>query len=393
MDTSQVRDFEPCKDCCACFVPIRCIIDQHEVEIIPATARSSTSNEYSARGGPSVDSTSRTAYGSTSYRHHQYQQLSQRAAAAGGVSSPSGLFFGGHHGSTALSQADEPVSYRSATPSDLFIDGTSKQDSWDSKAPRVPLINLRKVQHHQATLPWSPCDSERLNVTQKTHEAMEEGGLSSRLPDDADGPLSSTLFGPSQLEAMYCGQKTSSDISSVSSNDVELMVWDQPDSESSRRCIPSPVIAFSSLQGNEAGSTSTSVATTSETDEASRVELFCFGHTGLPFSAFQSPRQPRPGSSLSVHFGSALGGKAASIKDHIYTNHVGAPFTNGFEVDKDPSITGPSNVLEECALTNKGIETTNHQEWTFSAGATECFEAFDAAINPLQHERSNEGRR
>ncbi|OEH78910.1 hypothetical protein cyc_04745 [Cyclospora cayetanensis] len=322
MDTSQVRDFEPCKDCCACFVPIRCIIDQHEVEIIPATARSSTSNEYSARGGPSVDSTSRTAYGSTSYRHHQYQQLSQRAAAAGGVSSPSGLFFGGHHGSTALSQADEPVSYRSATPSDLFIDGTSKQDSWDSKAPRVPLINLRKVQHHQATLPWSPCDSERLNVTQKTHEAMEEGGLSSRLPDDADGPLSSTLFGPSQLEAMYCGQKTSSDISSVSSNDVELMVWDQPDSESSRRCIPSPVIAFSSLQGNEAGSTSTSVATT-----------------------------------------------------------------------KDPSITGPSNVLEECALTNKGIETTNHQEWTFSAGATECFEAFDAAINPLQHERSNEGRR
>lgn len=144
--------------CFDCLVPVRCIIDQHEVEIIPASARSTNSNEYSARGGSGADSASRAAYGSSSYRQQQLQQLSQRAAAVdltprqgrGGLFAPS-----------MQPPEQQPASYRSAAAaSDIFCQ--SRQGSWDTKAPRVPLINLRKMQEHGATLPPSPADSERL---------------------------------------------------------------------------------------------------------------------------------------------------------------------------------------------------------------------------------------
>ncbi|KAL8275418.1 hypothetical protein Esti_000630 [Eimeria stiedai] len=159
MDTRMRPTESPCRKCCNCLVPVRCIIDQHEVEIIPASARSCMSNDYSVRGGSSFDSTSRTAYGSGSYRQYQHQQLSERAA---GVDSSRGvsLFYPPNQGPTSVRGAPEIASYRSAGASDLF-NGGSQQSSWDTKAPRVPLINLRKIQHHCATVPASPVDDSR----------------------------------------------------------------------------------------------------------------------------------------------------------------------------------------------------------------------------------------
>ncbi|KAL8443645.1 hypothetical protein Emed_006663 [Eimeria media] len=150
----------PCRKCCSCLVPVRCIIDQHEVEIIPASARSCTSNDYSVRGGSSFDSTSRTAYGSGSYRQYQHQQLSERAARVD-MGRGGDLFNPSNQGPASVrGGAAELASYRSAGASDLF-NGGSRQSSWDTKAPRVPLINLRKIQHHGATLPVSPADEAR----------------------------------------------------------------------------------------------------------------------------------------------------------------------------------------------------------------------------------------
>lgn len=140
--------------CFDCLVPVRCIIDQHEVEIIPASARSTTSNEYSARGALS------SGYNSSSYRQQQLHQLSQRAAAVD-LSPRQGNLF-----SSSINppeqQQQQPASYRSAAAaSDIFTQ--SRQASWDTKAPRVPLINLRKMQEHGAALSSSsPPDSERL---------------------------------------------------------------------------------------------------------------------------------------------------------------------------------------------------------------------------------------
>ncbi|KAL8437947.1 hypothetical protein ACSSS7_000597 [Eimeria intestinalis] len=170
MDTRMGPAESPCRKCCNCLVPVRCIIDQHEVEIIPASARSCTSNDYSVQGGSSFDSTSRTAYGSGSYRQYQHQQLSERAAR---VDSSRGLdlLYPSNQGPASVRGAPEMASYRSAGASDLFSGG-SRQSSWDTKAPRVPLINLRKVQHHCATFPdFLPDESRAVEwQSQKLHQ-------------------------------------------------------------------------------------------------------------------------------------------------------------------------------------------------------------------------------
>lgn len=211
MDSARAGTGNLYGSCCDCLVPVRCVIDQHEVEIIPASARSNTSNDYTNRGGSSLDSTSRTAYGNSSYRHQQYQQLSQRAAAARSSTTP-GLFFPPHQGSSSLGQAHEASSYRSAAPSELFSDN-SRQVSWDSKAPRVPLINLRKIQHHEATLPGSPLDSERFAAAQQVGVPNEKGGDRCFFLDysEAEG-LESVPCKPPQRETLIWEQETPSEV-------------------------------------------------------------------------------------------------------------------------------------------------------------------------------------
>ncbi|KAL8450292.1 hypothetical protein Emag_003315 [Eimeria magna] len=193
MDARMRPTESPCRKCCNCLVPVRCIIDQHEVEIIPASARSCTSNDYSVRGGSSFDSTSRTAYGSGSYRQCQHQQLSERVArldSGRGVD----LFYSANQGPSSVRGAPELASYRSAGASDLFSGG-SRQSSWDTKAPRVPLINLRKIQHHCASLPASPAGDSRAAEWQshKLHQVlvshMANTRRTVRASQDEDGLL------------------------------------------------------------------------------------------------------------------------------------------------------------------------------------------------------------
>lgn len=213
MDSGRSGTGGPCSNCCECLVPVRCVIDQHEVEIIPASARSSTSNEFTARGGSSLDSTSRTAYGNSSYRMQQRQQLSQRAAALG--STRNALFY---QGNSFLQQARDDISYRSAAPADIFSEA-SNQVSWDSKAPRVPLINLRKIQHHGSSLPSSPLDSERLSAVQESNypRKKERGSRGEAGCFDYDETLSDhsdaldVLSGPQQDSECRSESHTSSD--------------------------------------------------------------------------------------------------------------------------------------------------------------------------------------
>ncbi|CDI81362.1 hypothetical protein, conserved [Eimeria acervulina] len=178
-----------CSQCCECLTPVRCVVDQHEVEIIPSSARSSSScsssrsnNGYSGRGAiSSPDSTVRTARFSSSssclrqQRHSDGVATAAAAAAAPaaaaatttarGVIRPAALLLGAPLSSAAPlgPPGGAPLTNRSAATSEIYTEISSRQISADAAAPKVPLINLQQMQNHRAAAPESPISSsERL---------------------------------------------------------------------------------------------------------------------------------------------------------------------------------------------------------------------------------------
>lgn len=142
----------PCGNCCECFRPVRCVIDQHEVEIVPASDHTGSSSSCFTS---SRCSTSRSGFGSNTYRHMQMQQLSQRAALANGTECRN----------TSLQEIHEQVSqellysqrshqalssFRSASSIEIFAGSPS---AVDVSVPKVPPINLRSIQGHSAPPP------------------------------------------------------------------------------------------------------------------------------------------------------------------------------------------------------------------------------------------------
>lgn len=342
MDSGRSGSPGTCSCCCDCLVPVRCVIDQHEVEIIPASARTSTSNEYTTRGGSSLDSTSRTAYGSSSYRNQQHQQLSQRAAAV--VSSrTSGLFYSAHRDLSSLGQAQEAVSYRSAAPSELF--GDSLQVSWDSKAPRVPLINLRKIQQHGSNLPCSPVDSERLAaVSQPDGFIRKEGGKC------ASGHLAindgrTVALDPPRSETVIWEQQTPSEVLSDPHQDTEVVSL--ASSNSASLCEPSESLGITSVEKEE-GSDICSRNISSSGDSRKLEAAVQEGDTALDIHYFalvaaKRLARFRPWPWLSSGVGTAAtgpshGGMSDNNGKTIANEYLATTFDVNYAVDTFPFI-------------------------------------------------------
>ncbi|KAL8425284.1 hypothetical protein Efla_005848 [Eimeria flavescens] len=283
MDSGRGPTGNFCRKCCSCLVPVRCIIDQHEVEIIPASARSSTSNDYSVRGGSSFDSTSRTAYGSSSYRQHQHQQLSQRAAAVG---SPRGTnVYPLNHGPASGAAPAEMASYRSAAASDLFSDN-SRLSSWDSRAPRVPLINLRKIQHHGAALPFSPIGGKRAG-------AVQPSKLAFIVPDGVGEGQQSSISVEREEEAGVLS--TQPDVPSAVHEDFERFSVDS--SLPTSTCERKEWTPANALRGQDVKNVGSAKQVGDMNEQSEGIDIVC-----LERSASEARSQPSPGHWLASHF-------------------------------------------------------------------------------------------